>query len=237
MKHIVSFSGGKDSTVLLLMMLEKNMPVDEILFCDTGKEFPAMYNHIKKVENYIGRKITTIKAKKSFDYLISTETRKVNINKHKGLGWASHNMRWCTGELKKEPLRLYLKKYKKNEIREYIGIAHDESIRATHNKEKRNLFYPLIDWKITEKMALQYCYSKGFNWDGLYEKFARVSCYCCPLQKLSELETIYLEYPKLWEDMRKIDKMSYRQFRADYSLSELEKKFEKKKLQIKFDFT
>jgi hypothetical protein len=31
--------------------------------------------------------------------------------------------------------------------------------------------YPLIDWNITEKQALEYCYSKGFNWSGLYEKF------------------------------------------------------------------
>ena len=39
MKHIVSFSGGKDSTAMLLMMLEKGMKVDYIVFVDTGKEF------------------------------------------------------------------------------------------------------------------------------------------------------------------------------------------------------
>ena len=30
MKHIVSFSGGKDSTAMLLRMLEENMKIDEI---------------------------------------------------------------------------------------------------------------------------------------------------------------------------------------------------------------
>ena len=39
---------------MLLMMLEKNMPIDEIIFCDTGKEFPQMYEHIEKVQKYIG---------------------------------------------------------------------------------------------------------------------------------------------------------------------------------------
>ena len=34
--HVVSLSGGKDSTAMLLMMLEKGMPVDIIIFCDTG---------------------------------------------------------------------------------------------------------------------------------------------------------------------------------------------------------
>ena len=37
MKHIVNFSGGKDSTAMLLKMIEKDMPIDEIIFCDTGK--------------------------------------------------------------------------------------------------------------------------------------------------------------------------------------------------------
>lgn len=50
---VLSFSGGKDSTCLLLMMLEKGMNIDYVLFCDTGMEFPEMYEHIKKVDKYI----------------------------------------------------------------------------------------------------------------------------------------------------------------------------------------
>ena len=48
--HVVSFSGGKDSTAMLLRMIELGMPVDVILFCDTGLEFPELYEHIRKVE-------------------------------------------------------------------------------------------------------------------------------------------------------------------------------------------
>ena len=54
MLNVVQFSGGKDSTAMLLMMLEKNMPIDDIIFCDTGKEFPQIYEHIEKVNKYIG---------------------------------------------------------------------------------------------------------------------------------------------------------------------------------------
>ena len=53
MKHIVSFSGGKDSTAMLLRMLEEKMPIDEIIYCDTGKDFPEMHKHIKQVDEYI----------------------------------------------------------------------------------------------------------------------------------------------------------------------------------------
>ena len=54
MENIVSFSGGKDSTAMLLMMLAKHMPIDALILCDTGKESPQMYEHIEKVQKYIG---------------------------------------------------------------------------------------------------------------------------------------------------------------------------------------
>lgn len=90
MKHIVSFSGGKDSTAMLLKMIENNMKIDEILFCDTVKEFPQMYEHIKKVEDYIKRPITKIKAEKSFDYYMFEHIKTKGKNKgQKGYGWSS----------------------------------------------------------------------------------------------------------------------------------------------------
>ena len=103
MIHIVSFSGGKDSTCMLLMMLDKGMPVDDIVFADTGKEFPAMYAHIDRVEEYIGRKITRLKAERGFDYWfgehVKTKGKKAgNI----GYGWPDMMSRWCTGELKRD---------------------------------------------------------------------------------------------------------------------------------------
>ena len=45
--NIVSFSGGKDSTAMLLMMIDKGITVDRIICVDTTKEFPQMYEHIK----------------------------------------------------------------------------------------------------------------------------------------------------------------------------------------------
>ncbi|GAG04820.1 unnamed protein product, partial [marine sediment metagenome] len=57
MNNIVSLSGGKDSTAMLLILLEKKIKVDHIVFFDTGWEFPEMLKHIDKLGKYIGRKI------------------------------------------------------------------------------------------------------------------------------------------------------------------------------------
>ena len=223
MKHIVSFSGGKDSTAMLLRMLEENMTVDEILFCDTGKDFPDMSEHIKKVNTYIkehyNKTIAKLQSEKSFDYYMFEHEKTRGKNKgKKGYGWATMRCRWCTTLLKNNVINKYLNDYEDDYV-EYIGIAYDEPKRI---KDKK---YPLIDWKMTEKDCLEYCYSKGFNWNGLYEHFDRLSCWCCPLKNQKELKILYTYYPELWQELKQMDEKSYNKFKQNYSVKDLEKKF------------
>lgn len=225
-KHIVSFSGGKDSTAMLLMMIEKGIQIDEIIFLDTGVEFPEIYKHIERVEKYINRPITKLKAENTYEYMMFEYVKIKGKNKgQKGYSWADFRNRWCTKYLKQQVISRYLReKYKNIEIIEFHGIAADETKRLLRNKEK-NIKYPLAEWGVIEKEALEYCYSKGFSWNGLYEKFDRVSCWCCPLKNLKELKVLYKEYPELWKQLKEWDSKTYRKFRADYSILDLEKKF------------
>lgn len=223
MKHIVSFSGGKDSTAMLLMMIEKSMYIDEIVFCDTGIEFPEMYKHIRKVESYINRKITILNQHKPFEYYLLEHIRK---NGKKGYGFPFFKNRWCTTIFKINPML----KYCRGNI-EYHGIAFDEINRTLKNKDKkRNINYPLVKWEITEKQALQYCYDKGFNWDGLYQKTNRVGCWCCPLCRVNHLKILYKKYPKLWKQLKIWEKKAWNTFRYNKTLDYYETKFQKEKL-------
>ena len=101
-KYIVSFSGGKDSTAMLLLLIENNRPIDEIIFCDTGMEFQDMYEHIEKVKEMIGLPITVLKSDKSFEYYMFDHIKTKGKNKgQKGYSWPDFRNRWCTQVLKK----------------------------------------------------------------------------------------------------------------------------------------
>lgn len=218
MLNIVSFSGGKDSTALLLMMLERGMRVDDIVCVDMGKEFPQMYEHWEQVEAYTGRKLTILTLEKSYDYWMFHHVKTKGKNKGKcGYGLATSRIRWCT-KLKTQLIDRYLKSIGEP-YQEFIGIAYDERERC------RDKNYPLVDWGVTEAQALEYCCSRGFRWSGLYEHFHRVSCRCCPLKSLPELKQIYEYYPEVWQELQDMDNKAYNQFRRDYSISDLSRKF------------
>lgn len=236
MKNVVQFSGGKDSTCMLLMMLEKGMPVDEIIMCDTGMEFPGMYEHIAQVEDYISshyrKHITILQPEKPFEFMMfeHVRTKGKRIGK-KGYGWPTMQNRWCTRYFKAECSSKHLRGQK---CIKYIGIAFDEPKR--HQNVAKNVQHPLFDWQITETQALSFCYEHGFTWGGLYKKFRRVSCWCCPLQPISECRTLYHEFPELWQKLKEMDKRSILQFsdssivnkfRADYSVEQLEERFKR----------
>ena len=222
-KIILHFSGGKDSTATLLLMLQKGITPDKVLFVDTTKEFPDMYKHIMNVERLTG--ITVERVPINFDYWFSEHVKTKGINKGKrGYGFPDFRNRWCTA-LKRDTAAKIVRSLTGPAI-EVLGIAADERDRALSNADRgRILAYPLIDYNITEEAALSLCYSNGLHYNGLYQKLTRVSCWCCPLKRMGELRTLHREFPELWDKLLLMENKSYRRFRTDYSVTQLTERF------------
>ena len=119
---------------------------------------------------------------------------------------------------------------KAKDVVQCVGIAADEEYRLERKANARDgIRFPLVEWTWTEKDCLEYCYSKGFDWEGLYEIFDRVSCWCCPLKSLEELRKLQTHFPELWNELKEMDNRSWNQFRPDFSVYDLEIRFKLEK--------
>lgn len=142
--HAVSLSGGKDSTCLLLLMIERGLPIDAVIWADTGMEFPEMYGHISKVDEHLYRErglhITTLRSPKSFEYMMFDEPKqkpstlenraRLGVPPY-GNGWPGIKVRWCTGQLKTHQINKELTRLKgQHRLQQYVGIAADEAHRC-----------------------------------------------------------------------------------------------------------
>ena len=79
--YVASLSGGKDSTAMVLRLIEEKWPLDLILFCDTGLEFPGMYEHVRKLEKSISIPVVWLKNEKDLSIIFSTTSRSERIRR------------------------------------------------------------------------------------------------------------------------------------------------------------
>lgn len=206
MIQIVNFSGGKDSTAMLHLMLERGEQIDDVVFFDGGWDWPQMYAHIDEVERKTGIKISRIKPPKPFDYWFYEHEFDSKKRGHlTGYGWPGASARWCTRQ-KINAVSNYLKgKYLFADVIQCVGFAVGEERRVERSKEK-NHRYPLIEYNYDERECKEYCYSLGYTFGGLYEYFNRVSCFCCPLQNKQELLMKKRHFPEVWEQMLEMER-------------------------------
>ena len=206
MKYIASVSFGKDSLAMLILIIKNKLPLDEVVFYDTGMEFNAIYNIRDKAKiwlNQLGIKYTELKPTMDFKnkmYNYPHKSRKGDLKR--GYGWCGGVCRWGTGE-KLKTIDNYCK-----ESHQYIGIALDEKPRL-ERLNGTNKSSPLADFGYTEKMALELCYNEGFDWNEngieLYSILDRVSCWCCRNKNLKELANYKTYLPNYFSKLIELE--------------------------------
>lgn len=233
MRKIACCSGGKDSVAMTDKLIELG-DVDEVVFYDTGLEFKCIYKIMEKIKQTAeskGIKFTVLRPKCDMCYLMFEKpVKKRNGTIQNGYSWCGGRCRWGTTEKLKA-----MEKYCKGHI-EYVGIAVDEPKRLEKERNGNKVF-PLVDWNMTEKDCLEYCYSKGYSWveyQGeyalkygveLYSILDRVSCWCCGNKNILELYNMFCYLPEYWARLRGFQQKTDRLFKKNYSIEDLHKKF------------
>ncbi|SFC69764.1 phosphoadenosine phosphosulfate reductase domain-containing protein [Butyrivibrio sp. YAB3001] len=179
---MVSFSGGKDSTVTS-HLVNTALGTNKVLhiFGDTTLEFPYTMEYKKrfnKNEESMGVRILTAKNReKNFEDLCNV------------VGPPSRVMRWCctvfkTGAIQKTISSAFKDK---TNILSFQGIRHSESIsRSKYEREsespkitKQTVASPIIEW--IDFDVWLYILTTGIDFNYAYRLgWTRVGCWCCP---------------------------------------------------------
>lgn len=181
----VSYSGGKDSDVILELTKMSGIPF-EAIYKNTTIDPPGTIAHCKS------KGVTIVNPKKRFFDLV------------KDHGMPTRFQRFCCS---------YLKEYKIHD-RAIQGIRRDESrkraerykepeyCRAYPKGEKARIYLPILEW--TNEDVLRFIEERGitcapvyYDRGGQFHVERRLGCIGCPLQSIKNRREVYKQYPKM----------------------------------------
>lgn len=202
---VLSFSGGKDSTVTADVVTKAlSNPSLVHIFGNTTLEFPSTYDYVKRFRTDHPHAI--------FETALNDE--QVFYKVCEDIGPPARMMRWCCSMFKTGPITRVLNGlYRNQQILTFYGIRKVESVarskydRVTENTEsvkiqKQTVASPIFFWKdidiwlylLAEKVDFNDAYRLGYD---------RVGCWCCPNnnQRAQFLSRIYMkERSEKWRD-------------------------------------
>lgn len=195
-RHILSLSGGKDSTALAIYMRDR-MPGLEYIFSDTGEELPETYEYLDKLEVYLGAPIVRLNPDRPFSHYLKI---------YNGV-LPDARTRWCTRKLKIEPFERYVGD---DAVYSYIGIRADEPHRKGYISTKPNITarYPFIEDGIIKQDVFRILDESGLGLPRYYEWRSRSGCYFCFFQQRIEWVGLLNNHPDLYEKASRFEKES-----------------------------
>ncbi|WP_075965320.1 phosphoadenosine phosphosulfate reductase domain-containing protein [Parabacteroides massiliensis] len=183
-KFLASFSGGKDSQVVLDLCTRAIPPESfEVIYSDTGYELPPSLALYDKVIEYYHQKFPTLK------FSVARNHENV-INYWDKIGTPSDTHRWCCSIMKTAPLYRMLKvegTNKQARILTFDGVRAEESTRRSgYNREGKSVKHftvlnvsPILYWNTTE--IFLYLFKNNLPINPAYRYgMTRVGCLICP---------------------------------------------------------
>lgn len=239
--NVVSFSGGKDSTALLLWAKE-NLGQFEAVTQDTGWEHPFTYAYIEYINETVldgGLRVLRSEKYEGFEDMAIKKKRA-----------PSSQRRFCTENLKIIPMQNYIHSLIEQgyDVHNYVGIRADESANRAKMKESNfDLDYfgcwihrPLLTWSADDVFDMHR--KHGVDPNPLYKLgMKRVGCMPCIMVSHGEVRAIIRNFPDVIEKIKALEKKLGRTFfppeyipKKYRSLSSTTTKIKKKKIKDMF---
>ena len=217
---VVGVSGGKDSTAVCLHLLEQGLTKSDFdrVFIDTGWESSCTYEYIDRLQADIG---SIIKIKKEIpipkehkEFCMKIENRLGFESPFvrrilKGLIFSNPKAKWCTPELKTQPLKKYFDTLDYDPIN-VVGIRREESRRRAALAESEwddhldcYVYRPILDWSFDDVVAIHKRF--GIIPNRLYFEAnqKRVGCFPCIFQSKKAITGLSEDRVEIIEELER----------------------------------
>lgn len=193
-RHILALSGGKDSSALAIYMRDKVEDM-EYVFCDTGEELAETYDYLKRLEDFLCKKINILKSEKDFRYYVDL---------YNGV-LPDARARWCTRMLKLKPYEEFIGD---DPVISYVGIRADEPQRKGYISNKPNITttFPFVEDNIRLEDVEKLLKESGLGMPDYYQWRSRSGCYFCFYQQKREWIGLKEHHPDLFEKAKEFEK-------------------------------
>lgn len=182
-RFIASFSGGKDSQVVLDLCTRAIPPTDfEVIYSDTGYELPPSLDLYEEVKRYYGERFPALK-------FTTTRNHESVLNYWDKIGTPSDTHRWCCSVMKTAPLYRSLKVdgNKQARVLTFDGVRAEESTRRSgYNRIGKGVKHstvinasPILSWNSVEIFLYLMKYRLPIN-PAYKVGVTRVGCVICP---------------------------------------------------------
>ena len=202
---VLSFSGGKDSTVTADLAIKAlSDPSLVHIFGNTTLEFPLTVEYAERYRKNHPQAI--FKVAKNYEQVFQDVCEDI--------GPPARMMRWCCSMFKTGPItRVINGLYRNQQILTFYGIRKSESVaRSKYNRteddaesvkiQQQTVASPIFFWKDMDIWL--YILSEGIDFNDAYRLgYDRVGCWCCPNnnQRAQFLSRIYMpEKSKKWRE-------------------------------------
>ena len=179
---VISFSGGKDSTVTTdLTVRALSDPSLVHIFGDTTLEFPLTLEYAERFRENNPRAIFKVAKNKDQEFYSVCDD----------IGPPARMLRWCCSMFKTGPITRVLNSlYKDVNILTFYGIRKSESVsRSKYNRveddaeaikiQKQKVASPIFMWKDIDIWL--YILGEDIDFNDAYKLgYDRVGCWCCP---------------------------------------------------------
>jgi 3'-phosphoadenosine 5'-phosphosulfate sulfotransferase (PAPS reductase)/FAD synthetase len=203
---IASVSGGKDSTALILALREAEIPA-RFIFADTGWEAQETYDYLDLLRARLGIKIGVVGHPGGMVAKIRARA-----------GFPTRMARWCTVELKVQPLRAWHDAYIARTGRETVntvGVRAEESASRAKLPEVDDepqgsltwggwVWRPLLRWSVEDVLRIHQRH--GIPVNPLYQRgHGRVGCYPCIYATKEEIRLIAQNSPEVIDEIEELE--------------------------------